>query len=96
MNLNALQSLEKQIKLVIPLLEQQYQKTPTSMLELIIKRYKKAADIIECTKADAIDYKQLHIKGSVRAYLESASDYMNPMLEEMAKIEKLLEQALST
>ena len=32
-----------------------------------------------------------HITGSVRDYLESASEYMNPMLEEMYKAEKLFE-----
>lgn len=32
------------------------------------------------------------IRGGVRAYLEAHSDYMNPMLEEMNKAEKMLEE----
>lgn len=95
MDVNALKNLEKQINLVIPLLEQQYQKTPTSMLELIITRYKKAVDIIAGTSIDEINKKQLQIVGSVRAYLDSASDYMNPMLEEMYKAEELLKKVFS-
>lgn len=92
MDVNVLKNLEKQINLVIPLLEQQYQKTPTSMLELIISRYKKAVDIIAGTRIEEFDKNQLYIVGSIRAYLDSASDYMNPMIEEMYKVEELIKK----
>ena len=32
----------------------------------------------------------VYISGSVRSYLEAYSDYMNPILEEMDKAEKML------
>ena len=88
MSIIKLNDLEQQIKNVIPLLEKQYQKTPTQMLKLIISRYKKAEELI-VRKSEGIDPSQIHILGGVRGYLDSASDYMNPMLGEMQIAEKL-------
>lgn len=92
---HVLRDLEQQIRLTIPLLERQYQKTPASMLKLIIMRYKTAADRLAGCKNDRVDGKSLYIIGGVRAYLDSASDYMNPMLEEMYKAEQLFAQAFN-
>jgi len=90
--MNKLRMFVKQIEIVIPLLEEQNIKRPTSMLELIIKRYKNALIIIQRSDGDVIDSKQIHINGSVRAYLETASDYENPIIEEMDKAEELFKQ----
>ena len=86
-NINA---LKKQVIKVILLLEEQCKKNPTAMLELILKRYRNTQTTLN--NIDNPSKKDFQIIGGTRAYLESASDYDNPMLEEMYKAEKLVEE----
>ena len=82
-----------QLQKVLFLLEESYKTQPSSMLEMIISRYKQANDIIQNNSPENLTKDMFRIRGSVRAYLESHSDYMNPMLGEMDKAEKMLEEA---
>ncbi|MDO7485882.1 hypothetical protein Q5O89_08560 [Peribacillus frigoritolerans] len=75
-----------QIKVVINNLEKDYSNEITSgVLQLIYKRYKNALEILENNK----DIKEINIIGGVRAYMDSYSDYQNPLLGELHKAEKL-------
>jgi hypothetical protein len=75
-----------QLKVVINNLEKDYSNEITSgALQLIYKRYKNALEILENNK----DIKELNIIGGVRAYMDSYSDYHNPLLGELHKAEKL-------
>jgi len=89
---NDINDLKKQVIKVIPILEEQYNKKPSAMLELILKRYRETQSILN--NIDNLSKKDFPIIGGTRAYLESASDYDNPMLEEMYKAEKLVEKLL--
>jgi hypothetical protein len=62
------------------------------VLELIYKRYYDAMQLLENGENDR---KKFHISGGVRAYLDSYSDYSNPLLNEMHKAEKLVEELFS-
>ncbi|WP_346355275.1 hypothetical protein [Azotosporobacter soli] len=86
--------LRGQISKLIPLIEQQNQNTPSKMLELILRRYKKADEILATEEIAIDDLKKICIAGSARAYLDSASDYMNPILEEMGIAEKMLKETI--
>lgn len=78
--------LVDQIKVVINKLETEYKdKISSGIMQLIYKRYKNALDILENNK----DIKQINIIGGVRAYMDSYSDYNNPILGELHKAEKL-------
>ncbi|UFT98804.1 hypothetical protein KO561_16645 [Radiobacillus kanasensis] len=75
-----------QIEIVIALLEKQcFIEIKSGVLQLIYERYKKA--LIALEKENSIN--NLNIAGGVRAYMDSYSDYNNPLLEEMHKAEKL-------
>lgn len=77
----------EQIKIVIDKLEIEYADEITSgIMQLIYKRYKNALDILEDNK----DIKQMNIIGGVRAYMDSYSDYNNPILDDLYKTEKLI------
>ncbi|CAM4328272.1 hypothetical protein L1N85_26865 [Paenibacillus alkaliterrae] len=84
--------LHMQFKKVLILLEQHYSTQPTPMLEMIISRYQNANDILEKNNLEDLTKDMFKIGGSVRAYLESYSDYMNPMLGEMEKAENMLKE----
>ncbi|EJO5348615.1 hypothetical protein NRP93_002745 [Clostridium botulinum] len=78
--------LVEQIEIVINKLETEYKdKISSGIIKLIYKRYKNALDILENNK----DIKQMNIIGGVRAYMDSYSDYNNPILGELHKAEKL-------
>jgi hypothetical protein len=77
---------------VLSLLEESDKTQPTTMLEMIISRYKEANNIIENNSPENLTKDMFKIRGGVRAYLEAYSDYMNPVLEEMNKAEKMLEE----
>ncbi len=62
------------------------------MLEMIISRYQPADDIMENNSFENLTKDMFRFGGSVRAYLESYSDYMNPMLGELDEAEKMLEE----
>jgi hypothetical protein len=85
-------SLHLQLRKVLSLLKEQYITQPTPMLEMIISRYQHANDILESSNLENLTIDMFKISGSVRAYLESYSDYMNPMLGEMDKAEKMLKE----
>lgn len=53
-------------------------------------RYKSALEILENDK----DIKEINIIGGIRAYLDSYSDYENPLLGEFHKAEKLYKEIL--
>ena len=75
-----------QIKVVINNLENDYSNEITSgVLQLIYIRYKKALDVMECNE----DIREVNIIGGVRAYMDSYNDYLNPLLGELHKAEKL-------
>lgn len=78
--------LLEQIKIVINKLEIEYNdEINAGIMQLIYKRYKNALDILENSK----DIRQINIIGGVRAYMDSYSDYNNPILEDLHKAEKL-------
>lgn len=85
--------LKDQVVKVIKMLEIEYKDNPTNMLELLLRRYRSALNVIH-TSSD-IKKKDIYIQGGARAYLESATDYLNPILEEMHNAEKLLENMLN-
>lgn len=81
--------LLEQIKIVINKLEIEHKDEISSgIMQLIYKRYKNALDILENNR----DIKQINIIGGVRAYMDSYSDYNNPILGELHKAEKLYKQ----
>ncbi|MDA7028006.1 hypothetical protein PJ311_15640 [Bacillus sp. CLL-7-23] len=83
--------LIEQIKIVINNLEKDYSDEINSgVLQLIYKRYKNALEILESNK----DIKGINIIGGVKAYMDSYSDYQNPLLGEMHKAEKLNKELL--
>jgi hypothetical protein len=85
--MNTKKQLIEQVKLVLKVLEEDYQSNLNSgVIELIYKRYKNALDILETNK----DIDDIYIEGGVRAYLDAHNDFDNPLLEEMHKSEKLL------
>ena len=78
--------LKKQIEKVILLLEQRLVDDPDRpILKTLYDRYVKAEEIL--TNNDNI--KKIMIVGGCRAYLDAFSDYMNPLLIEMDKAEKM-------
>ncbi|MFJ9386589.1 hypothetical protein ACIROD_22950 [Peribacillus sp. NPDC101481] len=75
-----------QIKVVINNLENDYYNEITrGVLQLIYKRYKDALDVMENNE----DIRELNIIGGVRAYMDSYNDYLNPLLGELHKAEKI-------
>ncbi|CAH0280454.1 hypothetical protein [Peribacillus sp. Bi134] len=75
-----------QIKVVINNLENDYYNEITrGVLQLIYKRYKDALDVMENNG----DIRELNIIGGVRAYMDSYNDYLNPLLGELHKAEKI-------
>lgn len=79
--------LLNQIEVVLKEFEFKYtdEINENGVIELIYKRYKNALEIIKNNE----DIHKLYIIGGVRAYLDSYSDYDNPILNEMYKAEKL-------
>ena len=82
--------LKKQIKVVINYLEEKYKESERKgVLELIYKRYNNALRLLESNEANK---NNLHILGGIKAYMDSYSDYNNPLLNEINKTEKLVEE----
>ncbi|WP_253286629.1 hypothetical protein [Virgibacillus sp. MSJ-26] len=82
--------LINQIQIVLEILEKQYseQLSRGGVLENIQRKYKLALEKIELDK----DLNALGISGGVRAYLDSHTDYDNPLLVEMGKAEKMADK----
>ncbi|MED3626491.1 hypothetical protein P4478_04895 [Bacillus subtilis] len=72
------------------------QKNPTLIIKNILKRYEEAKEFIQHSTKEQFEEDLSRVKNKLdtltRAYLESANDYMNPMLREMYKTEKLLKE----
>ncbi|AUZ37568.1 hypothetical protein, partial [Bacillus sp. MBGLi79] len=68
----------------------------TPMVKNILKRYEEAKEFIQHSTKEQFEEDLSKVKNKLdtltRAYLESANDYMNPMLKEMHKTEKLLKE----
>ncbi|MFK4388504.1 hypothetical protein CN563_03335 [Bacillus sp. AFS026049] len=83
---NKKRQLIDQIKVVIKNLEKDYSNEITSgVFQLIYIRYKDALDVMENNE----DIRELNIIGGVRAYMDSYNDYLNPLLGELHKAEKI-------
>jgi hypothetical protein len=81
--------LQNQLQKTISFLEQKYLEEPTDMLGDILKKYKKSNKIVRSTSILEIKQGELSIQGSTRAYLDAYTDYLNPLLGEMDKAEKI-------
>ncbi|MGQ5176040.1 hypothetical protein ACSQ7W_06650 [Bacillus halotolerans] len=88
--------LIKQINLTITAIKINNQKTPTPMVKNILKRYEEAKEFIQHSRKEQFEEDLSKVRNKLdtltRAYLESANDYMNPMLREMHNTEKLLKK----
>lgn len=83
--------LIEQIKIVLNHLKKDYgNEIKNGVLQLIYNRYKNALEILESNR----NIKGININGGTRAYLDSYSDYQNPLLGELYKAEKLNEELL--
>ncbi|MCA0972230.1 hypothetical protein LCM20_16600 [Halobacillus litoralis] len=83
--------LTQQVKTVINILEKEYSNEITKgTLQLIYNRYKDGLKIMESNG----DLKNINIIGGVRAYMDSYNDYQNPLLKELHKAEKTLEELI--
>ncbi|MCY9028098.1 hypothetical protein MOE91_04555 [Bacillus inaquosorum] len=71
-------------------------KESNSMVKNILKRYTEAKVFIQHSSKEQFEEGFSKIRNKLdtltRAYLESANDYMNPMLREMHNTEKLLKK----
>lgn len=84
--------LKEQITKVMLLLKQRLEKEPDRLiLNTLYERYTKAMLIL----LNGENLKKIMIKGGCKAYLDSFSDYMNPILLEMDKAEGLLQEILN-
>lgn len=92
MNTDKINDLKAQIDKVILLLEEDLKQNNEPMVEFVLKQYKNAKDVLENTPKENIKRTLFKINGGVRAYLEVSSDYMNPLLDELHKAEKLLDE----
>ena len=84
--MNTILELKKQIEKVILLWEQRLIDDPDRpILKTLYDRYVRAEEILNNND----DIKKIMIIGGCRAYLDAFSDYMNPLLIEMDKAEKM-------
>lgn len=84
--------LKEQIVKVILILKQRLEKEPDKLiLNTLYERYTKAMLIL----LNGENLRKIMIKGGCKAYLDSFSDYMNPILLEMDKAEELLQEILN-
>jgi len=80
------ETLREQINIVLELLKKRLQDDPEKpILITLYDRYMKAEEILEQNS----DINKIMICGGCRAYLDAFSDYMNPLLVEMDKAEKM-------
>ncbi|MCY7976502.1 hypothetical protein P8843_09405 [Bacillus inaquosorum] len=86
--------LIKQIILTITAIKTINQKNPTPMVKNILQRYEEAKVFIHHSSEEKFEEDFYKIRNKIdtltRAYLESANDYMTPMLREMHKTEKIV------
>lgn len=88
--------LLKQMNITIATIKTNISKNPTPMVKNILKRYEEAQVFIQHSAEEQFEEGFSKIKNKLdtltRAYLESANDYMNPILREMHKTEKQLKK----
>lgn len=83
--------LTRQVKKVINILEREYSnEIKKDIFQLLYRRYKNALEVLENNK----DLNKINIIGGVRAYMDSNSDYQNPLLTELYMAERLLKELL--
>ncbi len=83
--------LINQVSKVIGILEQYLlNDKDRPILNTLYSRYMKALEVL----TNGGDIKKIMIKGGCRAYLDTFSDYMNPLLLEMDKAEKIFSQII--
>ena len=86
-----LQGLKIQVEKVIKLLEDRLKNDPNRpILKTLYNRYVRAEEIL----SNGEEIEKIMIKGGCRAYLDAFSDYMNPLLSEMYKAEKILSELI--
>lgn len=79
----------KQIEKVIVLLKERLEDDPNRpILKTLYSRYLKAEEILKNNE----EINKIMISGGCRAYLDAFSDYMNPLLIEMDKAEKMISE----
>lgn len=79
----------KQIEKVMVILEERLGDDPDRpILKTLYSRYLKAEEILKNNE----EIKKIMISGGCRAYLDAFSDYMNPLLIEMDKAEKMISE----
>ncbi len=82
--------LKKEIEVVINVIEENYAVNQSiGVLVLNYKRYKNALELIENNK---VSKETLNILGGTKAYLDSYSDYNNPLLNKMNIVEKMVKE----
>lgn len=88
--------LIKQINLTITAIKTNNQKNPTPMVKNILKGYEEANEFIFQSSDEQFEEDLSKVRNKLatltRAYPESANNYMNPMLREMHKTEKLVKK----
>ncbi|AJC24807.1 MULTISPECIES: hypothetical protein [Bacillus] len=77
-------ALIKQINLTITAIKTNNQKNPTPMVKILIKRYEEGNEFILQSSDEQFEEDLSKVRNKLdtltRAYLESANNYMNPML----------------
>lgn len=84
MNFNTNDLIEP-IEDVIQILESRVEKEPEPVLLTLLSRYQQAKSVIEKNE-------KINIYGGIKAYLDTFSDYSNPLLAKMAKVEEKLKK----
>ena len=80
---------KKQLEIVIDMLEARIESDKNNrILQVLLERYTKASQVLQ----NKMDFNTIIIKGGCRAYLDAFSDYNNPLLYEMDRAEKLVEE----
>ncbi|MBP3048547.1 hypothetical protein J9345_18480 [Bacillus subtilis subsp. subtilis] len=92
--------LIKQLKLTITAIKTINQKNPTPMVKNILKRYEETKFFIQHSSEEQFEEGFYYIKNKLdtltRVYLESANDYMNPMIREMHQTEMQLKKMVKS
>lgn len=88
MNPIKLKKLELQVMRTIPFIESESTDNPSSMMELIQKRFIKALHILENSTKSEIKKEDFTIVGCSKAFLEVSTDYNHPLLIELGRTEE--------
>ncbi|MGG0257441.1 hypothetical protein ABEY61_30325 [Bacillus toyonensis] len=87
--------LKKQMNNIIKGLEKE-NKVKEKKIDNIIKHYNAAVVVLETKELSSLSRLDFKIFGGVRAYLDSCSDYENPILDEIHKVEQSLQAILNS